>query len=105
MWKQILSDKKTSLVIVTLAIVARLIHIVFFYNIRVDGMYQMLAMQNFVAGHGFSSSFVLPTDLSSIIYEPQTNWPPDILYCWRRSIFCSIKISSMPALLWNCWVP
>ena len=76
MWKQILSDKKTSFVIVTLAIVARLIHIVFFYNIRVDGMYQMLAMQNFVAGHGFSSSFVLPTDLSSIIYEPQTNWPP-----------------------------
>ncbi|HUM97341.1 MAG TPA: hypothetical protein PK275_05765 [Chitinophagaceae bacterium] len=76
MWKIILSDKKTSFVIVTLAIVARLIQIVFFYNIRVDGMYQMMAMQNFVAGHGFSASYVLPTDLSTIIYEPQINWPP-----------------------------
>ena len=76
MLKQILSDKKTSYLIILLAIVARIIHLIFFFNIRVDGMYQVLATQNFVHGHGISSSFVLPSDLSTIIYEPQINWPP-----------------------------
>lgn len=76
MLKQIFSDKKTSYLIILLAIVARIIHLVFFFNIRVDGMYQVLATQNFVHGHGISSSFVLPSDLSTIIYEPQINWPP-----------------------------
>lgn len=76
MLKQILSDKKTSALVILLAIVARIIQLIYFFNIRVDGMYQALATQNFISGHGFSNSFVLPTDLSTIIYEPQINWPP-----------------------------
>lgn len=39
-------------------------------------MYQVLAMQNFVQGHGISLSYVLPGDLSTTVYEPLINWPP-----------------------------
>lgn len=74
--KVILSDKHTSIVIIALAIVARVIQLIFFYNIRVDGMYQVIAMQNFVEGHGISIGKVMPADLSTVIYEPLTNWPP-----------------------------
>ncbi len=74
--KVILSDKHTSIVIIALAIVVRVIQLIFFYNIRVDGMYQVMAMQNFVDGHGISIGKVLPTDLSTIVYEPLINWPP-----------------------------
>lgn len=74
--KPILSDKRTSIAIVALAIVARIVQLIFFYNIRVDGMYQVMAMQNFVDGHGISTAKVLPGDLSTIIYEPLINWPP-----------------------------
>src|SRR5688572_24195887 len=74
--KFILSDNRTSIAIIALSIVSRIIQLIFFYNIRVDGMYQVLAMQNFVDGHGISLSKVLPGDLSAIIYEPLINWPP-----------------------------
>lgn len=76
MVKTILSNNKTSALIILLVIVARIIQLTFFYNIRVDGMYQVLAMQNFVDGHGISTSQVLPSDLSTIVYEPLINWPP-----------------------------
>jgi hypothetical protein len=42
----------------------------------VDGMYQVMAMQNFVDGHGISLNKVVPGDLSAIHYEPLINWPP-----------------------------
>lgn len=74
--KIILSDKNTSIAIIALAIVARVIQLIFFYNVRVDGMYQVMAMQNFVEGHGISISKVIPENLSTVIYEPLTNWPP-----------------------------
>ncbi|MBI5858641.1 MAG: hypothetical protein HZB42_13465 [Sphingobacteriales bacterium] len=74
--KLILSDKRISVVIVLLAIVARIVQLTFFYNIRVDGMYQVLGMQNFVDGHGISTSQVLSSDLSKTVYEPLINWPP-----------------------------
>lgn len=74
--RQLLSEKRTSILIILLVIVARIIQLTFFYNVRVDGMYQVLAMQNFVDGHGISTSHVLPADLSTSIYEPLINWPP-----------------------------
>ena len=70
------SDRKTTFAIIFLSIAARIIQLVFFYNIRVDGMYQVMAMQNFVDGHGISLAKVLPGDLSSSVYEPLINWPP-----------------------------
>lgn len=39
-------------------------------------MYQVMAMQNFAAGHGISLSKVLSSDLSATVYEPLINWPP-----------------------------
>ncbi|NOT50165.1 MAG: hypothetical protein HOP10_02700 [Chitinophagaceae bacterium] len=74
--KIILSDKRTSIAIIALAIVARIIQLFFFYNMNVDGMYQVMAMQNFADGHGVSASMVLPADLSTIVYEPLIKWPP-----------------------------
>ncbi len=74
--KIILSEKKLSIAIIALAIVARIVQLMFFYNIRVDGMYQVMAMENFVDGHGITTSKVLPAGLSTIIYEPLINWPP-----------------------------
>lgn len=74
--KYFLSDKKVTFVVVAITIAARIIQLVFLYNIRVDRMYQVIAMQNFVNGHGISLSKVLPADLSATIYEPLINWPP-----------------------------
>lgn len=74
--KRILSYNKSGLVIVFIVILARIIHLLFFYNIRVDGMYQVMAMQNFAAGNGISLSKVLSSDLSVTVYEPLINWPP-----------------------------
>ncbi len=74
--KKNLSNRKITLVIILLAIAGRVIQLLYFFNIRVDGMYQHLATLNFVKGHGISTSYVLPADLSSTIYEPLINWPP-----------------------------
>jgi len=72
----ILSNRKTTWLLIGLVIASRVLQVLFFYNIRVDGMYQIMAMQNFAEGHGISTSRVLSTDLSSIIYQPLINWPP-----------------------------
>jgi hypothetical protein len=74
--KQFLSDKKVTVAIVAFAIAGRVIQLIYFYNIRVDASYQVMATQNLVYGHGISLSRVLPSDLSLTIYEPLINWPP-----------------------------
>ena len=74
--KKNLSNRKITLVIILLAIASRVIQLIYFFNIRVDGMYQHMATLNFINGHGISTSYVLPADLSSTIYEPLINWPP-----------------------------
>ncbi len=62
--------------VILLAITGRVIQLVYFFNIRVDGMYQHLATLNFVSGHGISTGQVFPANLSSTVYEPLINWPP-----------------------------
>ena len=74
--KRLLSGKTISVLIVLLAIIARFFQLLFFFNIRVDRMFQVQAMQNFTNGHGFSLATVLPNDLSATIYEPLIKWPP-----------------------------
>ncbi len=74
--EKIFSGKNTSVIIILLVVAVRILQLIFFYNIRVDGMYQVMAMQNFVHGHGISTSSVLPADLSTTIYQPLINWPP-----------------------------
>ena len=74
--KKNLSDRKITLVIILLAIAGRVVQLFYFFNIRVDGMYQHLATLNFIKGHGITTGYILPADLSSTIYEPLINWPP-----------------------------
>jgi hypothetical protein len=74
--KEFLSGKKVTVVILGIAILSRIIQLIFFYNIRVDGMYQVMAMQNLVHGHGITTADVLPTDLSAVNYQTLVNWPP-----------------------------
>ena len=74
--KHFLSDKKVTIAIVALAIIGRVIQLIYFYNIRVDASFQVMGTQNFVYGHGITVSKVLPSDLSVIIYDPLINWPP-----------------------------
>jgi hypothetical protein len=74
--KQILSSKRAGFVVVGLAMISRVIQLVYFFNIRVDGSFQVMATQNLLHGHGVSLAKVLPGDLSSTFYEPLINWPP-----------------------------
>lgn len=74
--KSFLSVRLTGYIIIAIAITGRIIQLIFFFNIRVDGSYQYMAMQNLVHGHGVTASQVLPSDLSTTVYEPLINWPP-----------------------------
>lgn len=74
--KYFLSDKKVTLAILALAIAGRLIQLIYFYNLRFDGSYQVIATQNLVHGHGVSTAKALAGDLSATVYEPLINWPP-----------------------------
>ena len=74
--KHLLADKKITLAIILFTITCRIIQLIYFFNIRVDGMYQHMATLNFVNGHGISTGYALPTDLSTTVYEPLINWPP-----------------------------
>ena len=65
-----------SIIIIVIAILARFIQILYFYSIRFDGSYQVIAMQNFLKGKGISISEVLTSDLSTTLYQPLINWPP-----------------------------
>ncbi|MEO7922191.1 MAG: hypothetical protein ABIR30_00785 [Chitinophagaceae bacterium] len=75
-FRDLLSTKGVTIAILVLVIASRIIQLLFFYNIRVDGMYQVMAMQHFVHGHGISVADVLPGDLSVVTYHPLINWPP-----------------------------
>lgn len=74
--KNILSSRWATVVILSVAIGSRILQLLFFFNIRVDRSYQLLATQNFVHGDGISTASVLPGDLSMIIYTPLIKWPP-----------------------------
>lgn len=71
-----LSRPFTTWIFIVIAILARTLQLIFFYNMRDDASNQVMAMQNFVNGHGFSISKALASDLSTTIYEPLINWPP-----------------------------
>ena len=74
--KNILSAKKAQTVIIVSAVTGRIIQLIYFYNIRLDMSYQVVATKNFVEGYGISLDTVTSADLSSTIYTPLINWPP-----------------------------
>jgi len=74
--RQLLEKKAITIAILLIAIISRVLQNLFFFNIRSDASYQILATDHFIHGHGISLAKVLPQNLSNITYEPLTNWPP-----------------------------
>lgn len=74
--KALLSTRAASILILVVAIVGRLIQVLFFFNIGVDRSFQFQATDSLVQGHGISLAEVLPDDLTTIIYTPLVKWPP-----------------------------
>lgn len=74
--KQLLSGSRVSAFVFLLAFLARAMQLLFFYNIRVDASYQVMATDNLLHGHGVTTDQVFATDLSQIVYLPLTQWPP-----------------------------
>ncbi|HEV8285098.1 MAG TPA: hypothetical protein VGQ09_12360 [Chitinophagaceae bacterium] len=74
--KLVLSGKAATLVILILAIIGRVIQLIYFFNIRVDRSFQIMATDNLLHGHGISTAQVFANDLSTIIYQPLIKWPP-----------------------------
>lgn len=74
--KRILSDPRMTIVVIAIAIGARLLQLIYFYTIGFDISYQVIAMHNFSVGNGITVATVNPGDIASAIYTPLINWPP-----------------------------
>ena len=74
--REFLSSRFADYLFPGIAVCVRTIQLIFFYNIRMDGMNQVIAMENFVDGHGFSLSTVLPADIATNHYSLLFAWPP-----------------------------
>ena len=74
--RKFLSSSSADYFVIVIAFSIRFMHILFFYNVGVDVMYQVIAMENFVGGHGFSLSVVLPPDIAVNHYSLLFAWPP-----------------------------
>jgi hypothetical protein len=74
--QQVLSHPTAGLVVLFLAMAGRVLQVLFFFNIRSDRSFQLLATDSFLEGHGISTAQVLATDLSTTLYEPLIKWPP-----------------------------
>lgn len=73
---QAFSDKRVSILVILLAVAARIIQLLFYLDSFFDTTFQVIATQNLVEGHGISTAVVNPNDLSATIYQPLINWPP-----------------------------
>jgi hypothetical protein len=49
-------------------------------NFHFDNSFSLAAAKNIADGNGYTTSQVLPADLSTVIYEPINKWPPG--YSW-----------------------
>lgn len=74
--KQVLSHPKTGLVVLLLAMAGRVLQVLFFFNIRSDRSFQLLATDSLLDGQGISTAHVLAHDLSTALYAPLIKWPP-----------------------------
>lgn len=97
-WKnrliQTFSTPFASAAVVIIATASRFLHLIFFYNLRVDASYQVMATKNLVQGHGVSLDYVQPSDLAQTIYEPLINWPPG--YSFLLAPFLKVFGSNYP---------
>jgi hypothetical protein len=96
------SSPIVSVAVILVATLSRFLHLVFFYNLRVDASYQVMATRNLIEGHGVSLDYVQPSDLAQTIYEPLINWPPG--YSFLLAPFLKIFNGNYPAaaILLDC---
>jgi len=83
------NSKKATYVILFLAISARLIQLIYFFNLGTDRSFQALAAANLLNGHGISLREISFNDLSSEFYHPLVSWPPgySIILAFFYTIF------------------
>ena len=74
--KDLLSNRKLTIVIVIISVLSRILQLLYFFNIRRDVSLQVIGTQNFLDGLGISVDTVNPGDLSTVIYTPLVYWPP-----------------------------
>ena len=67
--KQLLSSKYAAIIIVSLAIIARALQLIYFFNTRSDMTYQVLGAQHFLSGHGISLATINTADISQVNYQ------------------------------------
>lgn len=73
---RVMSDKRVSILIVMIALLARAIQLLFYLDSFFDTAFQVIATQNLAAGHNVTTAIANPGDLSSAVYHPLINWPP-----------------------------
>lgn len=73
---KLLSARQASVIVILVAITARIIQLVFYLDSFFDTTFQVIATQNFLNGNGISTAVVNPDNLSTVIYQPLINWPP-----------------------------
>lgn len=74
--KNLLATNSFTIGVLVVAIAGRLLQLLYFFNIRSDRSFQLLATTNLLKGYGISLAEVNTADLSHIIYTPLINWPP-----------------------------
>jgi len=74
--KAFLSDKRTSVISILIAIAARIALQLYFFDIGGDRSFQLVAAKSFIEGHNFSIPQVLPDNLYKQVYRPVIGWPP-----------------------------
>lgn len=76
MARRFLSDKRTTVAILCLAVAVKFIIQLSFFTIDGDKSSQLLAAKNLAEGHGLTIGTVPDTNLSAVKYIPLTGWPP-----------------------------
>ncbi len=74
--RKLFSGKITSIFIILIAVAGRVLQVLYFFNIRSDRSFQLLATDNLLHGNGLSTSEVFASDLSNPVFEPLIKWPP-----------------------------
>jgi hypothetical protein len=74
--KPVLSSRAITLLIISVAVLSRIIQLLFFYNIHFDPSYQVIATENLLTGHGITITKAAVDNLSTPVYEPLIMWPP-----------------------------
>lgn len=74
--KSLLSQKKTGIIFLIIAILAKIAMQLAYFSISDDKSVQLLAAKNLLVGHGLTINRVLLSNLSSEEFIPMVGWPP-----------------------------